>query len=94
MIEIQPCQYKLKFQSYDLFELGLCIVLYMYIYIALLTVHTNQKHAQFERPREKRTVLRERKEALGSTVSKMDRVEGGSRFQSAGPMLAKACSEP
>jgi len=38
-----------------------CIVLYLYIYIALLAVHTNQKRFQCERPREKRAVLRERK---------------------------------
>ena len=30
-----------------------CIVLYLYIYIALLAVHTNQKPFQCERPREK-----------------------------------------
>src|SRR6218665_2781735 len=30
-----------------------CIVLYLYIYIALLAVHTNQKRFQCERPREK-----------------------------------------
>jgi len=41
-------------------------------------------------PEEKRAVFRERKEALGSPVNKTDRVEGGSRFQSAGPMIAKA----
>src|SRR6218665_2894931 len=35
-----------------------CIVLYLYIYIALLAVHTNQKRFQCERPREKRAVLR------------------------------------
>jgi len=33
-----------------------CIVLYPYIYIALLAVHTNQKRFQCERPREKRAV--------------------------------------
>ena len=49
-----------------------CIVLYLFIYIALLAVHTNQKRFQCERPREKRAVLRERKEALGSPVNKMD----------------------
>src|SRR6218665_98573 len=59
-----------------------CIVLYLYIYIALLAVHTNQKRFQCERPREKRAVLRERKEALGSPVNKVDRVEGRSWFQS------------
>jgi len=41
-------------------------------------VHPNQKRFQCERPREKRAVLRERKEALGSTVNKVDRVEGRS----------------
>jgi|SRR6218665_3246005 len=35
-----------------------CIVLYLYIYIAPLAVHTNQKRFQCERPRENRTVLR------------------------------------
>jgi len=44
--------------------------LYIYIYIALLAVHTNQKRCQCERPREKKAVLRERKEALGSPVNK------------------------
>src|SRR6218665_3234160 len=39
-----------------------CIVLYLYIYIALLAVHTNEKRFQCERPREKRAVLRERKQ--------------------------------
>ncbi|PGH37776.1 MAG: hypothetical protein CRN43_19135 [Candidatus Nephrothrix sp. EaCA] len=67
-----------------------CIVLYLYIYIALLSVHTNQKRFQCERPREKRAVLRERKEALGSPVNKVDRVEGRSWFESEGPMIAKA----
>ena len=33
-----------------------CIVFYLYIYIALLAVHTNQKRFQCERPRQKRTV--------------------------------------
>src|SRR6218665_2271330 len=56
------------------------IVLYLYIYITFLEVHTNQKRFQCERPREKRTVLREQKEALGSQVSKVDRVEGRSWF--------------
>ena len=48
-----------------------CIVLYLYIYTALLAVHTNQKRFQCERPREKRAVLREQKEALGSPVNKV-----------------------
>src|SRR6218665_2423433 len=34
-----------------------CIVLYLYAYIALLTVNTNKKRVQCERPREKRAVL-------------------------------------
>jgi len=35
------------------------IVLYLYIYIALLAVHTNQKRFQCERPREKKVVVME-----------------------------------
>ena len=46
------------------------IVLYLYIYIALFAVHTNQKRFQCERPRETRAVLGKRKEALGSPVNK------------------------
>src|SRR6218665_2027413 len=64
-----------KFFVWSAFN-GYCIVLYLHIYIALLTVLTNQKRFQCKRPREKRAVLRERKEALGSPVSKVDRVEG------------------
>ena len=60
------------------FEHLYCIVLYLYIYRALLAVHTNQKRFQCERAREKRAVLRERKEALGSPVNKVDWVEGRS----------------
>ena len=67
-----------------------CIALYLYIYIALLAVHTNQKRFQCESPREKSAVLRERKEALGLPVNKADCVEGGSWFQSAWLMIAKA----
>src|SRR6218665_151269 len=67
-----------------------CIVLYLYICIALLAVHTNQKRFQCERSRKKRAVLRERKEALGSPVNKVDRVEGRSWFQSEELMIAKA----
>jgi len=63
---------ELKFQNnflpYQGFELTYqmlhyCIVLYLYIYIALLTEHTNQKRLQCERPKEKRAVFRKRKEA-------------------------------
>jgi len=61
----------------------------MYLYIYIEHAYTNQKRFQSERPREKRAVLRERKEELGSPV-KMDRVEGRSWFQSAGPMIAEA----
>ena len=67
-----------------------CIVLYLYIYIALFEVHTNQKRFQCKRPRKKSAVLRERKEALGSPINKVDRAEGRSWFQSAGKMIAKA----
>jgi len=47
---------------YDIFVLY-CVVLYLYIYLALLKVRTNQKRLQGERMhgREKRAVLRERK---------------------------------
>src|SRR5688572_10380041 len=67
-----------------------CIVLYLSIYIAPLTVHTNQRRSQCERPREKKEVFRQRKEALGPPVNKQERVKGGSWFHSAGPMNAKA----
>src|SRR6218665_177260 len=43
----------------------------------------------YQRPREKRAVLRERKEALSSPVNKEDRVKGESWFQSAGPTKEK-----
>ena len=70
---------------------GCVFVLYSnYIYIVPLAVHTNQKRFLFERPREKRAVLREWKEALGSPVNKEDRVRGWSRFKSVGPMIAMA----
>src|SRR5688572_9098528 len=67
-----------------------CIVLYLSIYIAPLAVHTNQRRSQCERPREKKEVFRQRKEALGPPVNKQERVKGGSWFHSAGPMKAKA----
>src|SRR5688572_4801887 len=68
-----------------------CIVLYLSIYIASLAVHTNQRRSQCERPKEKKEVFRQRKEALGPPVNKQERVKGGSWFHSAGPMKAKAC---
>src|SRR6218665_1672246 len=57
-----------------------CIVLYLYIYIVLLAVYANQQRFQCEVPREKRAVLRERKEALGSPVNKVNLVEGRNWF--------------
>src|SRR5688572_7511726 len=72
---------------------NLCLVLYLSIYIAPLAVHTNQRRSQCERPREKKEVFRQRKEALGPPVNKQERVKGGSCFHSAGtagPMKAKA----
>jgi len=36
-----------------------CTALYLYIYIALLEVHTNQKRFPCERPREKRANVAE-----------------------------------
>ena len=71
-----------------------CIALYLYIYIALLAVHTNQKRCQCDRPREKRAVLRERTEALGSPVNTVDRIKGGSWFQSAALRRANDCEGP
>src|SRR6218665_3944621 len=38
---------------------GYCMVVYLYIYIALHAVHTNRKLFQCKRPREKRAVLGE-----------------------------------
>src|SRR6218665_3397039 len=88
---ITVCEQHLKaFWGCEVFQLAnTCIVLYLYIYIALLAVPTNQKRFQCERPSEKRAV-RERKEALGSPVNKVDRVKRGSWFKSKGPMIAKA----
>ena len=74
----------------EFFHILYCIVLYLSIYIAPLAVHTNQRRSQCERPREKKEVFRQRKEALGPPVNKQERVKGGSRFHSAGPMKAKA----
>src|SRR6218665_2155877 len=67
-----------------------CIVLCLYIYIVLLAMHTSQMRFQYERRREKRAVLRERKKALGSPVNKVDRVEGRGWIQSDVPMIEKA----
>ena len=55
--------------------------MYLYIYMAPLEVHTNQKRFQCERPRQKRAALEEQKEALGSPANKVDCVKGGSWFQ-------------
>src|SRR6218665_2703418 len=66
-----------------------CIVLYLYFYIALLALHTNQKRFQCKRPREKRAVLRERKEAIGSPVYKVDRTNQ-KRFQCKRPREKRA----
>src|SRR6218665_3777987 len=72
-----PKRLMVKFFVWSAFN-GYCIVLYLYIYLALHAVLTNQKRFQCKRPREKRAILRERKEALGSPVSKVDRVKGRS----------------
>ena len=70
------------------------IVLDRYIYIALPTLHNNQKHFQSKRPREYRAVLRERKQALVSPVNKVDRVVGGCWFQAQNQRLQRLVSEP
>ena len=78
--------------AYKLFQQAVlyCTALYLYIYIALLPVYTNQKRFQCEGHREKRAVLRERKETLGSPVNKVNHVEGRSWFHSEGPIITKA----
>src|SRR6218665_725931 len=58
--------YRFLYGSYHCMALT-GLVLYLYIYIA-----------QCERPREKKAVLREREDALGTPVNKVDRVEGRS----------------
>ena len=57
-----------------------CIVLYLYIYIALLAEHTNQKRFQCERPREKRAVLRERKRHMAHQLIKWIVLNSGAIF--------------
>src|SRR6218665_1353902 len=55
-----------------------CVVsycIYLYVCIALLTVHNNQKRFQCKIPREMKVVLRERKEAPGSPVNKEERCQ-------------------
>jgi len=50
-----------------------CIVS-IHLYVALPAVHTNQKRFQCERPKEKRAVLRERKEARGTSCTEPHRI--------------------
>src|SRR6218665_1787674 len=86
VIILRSVNLKMKLKCYVIKENKqlYCIVLYLKIYIALLAVHTNQNRFQCERPREKKAVLRERKDALGTPVNKVDRLEGRSWFQSEG----------
>ena len=56
----------------------------VYIYIALLAVHTNQKLFQCERPREKRAVLIERKRHLANQLIKWIVSEEGVGFKAKG----------
>ena len=60
-----------------------CIVFNLYAYIALLAVHKNQKRFTL-----RDTQGKEKKDAIGSPVKKVDHIEGGSWFQSTGPMIA------
>src|SRR5688572_18893513 len=62
-----------------------CIVLYLDICKALLTVIPNQKHSQCEELCEKRNVLRQREEAEIPPVRITDRIVEGRSFQSIGP---------
>src|SRR6218665_1568967 len=56
-----------------------CIVsIHLYSTSCSVTVYSNQKRLQCKKPRDKRAVLREVKEALGAPVSIVDRVEGRS----------------
>src|SRR6218665_1453190 len=73
----------------QMYECILYCIISIHLYSAL-AVHTNQKRFQCERPREKRAVLRVRKEALGSPFNKVDRIERRSWFQGEGPMFARA----
>ena len=50
----------------------------------------NQRRSRCERPKEKKAILRQRKEVLGPPVSRTERVDGESWFHSAGPIKAKA----
>ena len=67
------------------------ILLYCIVSIHLHSASCSAQQSEALPVREtQRAVLRERKEALGSPVNKVDRVEGRSWFQSEGPMIAKA----
>src|SRR6218665_2954898 len=83
-------KFKLTRLSFGLHNLEILVnetYLIMYcilIYISLLAVHTSEKRFQCEKPRENRAVKRGRKEALGSAVNKVDRIEGKSWFQNEG----------
>src|SRR6218665_1107305 len=94
-LPLDNANFFIKISNLFFFTPPYCIVLYRIYtfnnYIALFAANTNQKRFQCERPRGKRAVLRELKEALYSPVNNVDRVERMSWFQSEGPMIAKAC---
>src|ERR1043165_3478484 len=69
------------------------IILYLFVFINLESTSysdTSQRRSQCKRPRAKRVVLRQRKEAPGPPDRIKERVDEGSSFHSEGPMKAKA----
>jgi len=67
-------------------NLTLYCIVSIHLYSASFSAHQSEA---LPVPREKSAALRERKEALGTPVNEVDRVEGRSWFQSEGPMIAK-----
>lgn len=63
-----------------------CIVLYLYIYIAPLTAHTNQRRFQCQKPRIREWPWKNEK-ALGSPVNIKNSMSQRSWFQHSGPVI-------
>src|SRR6218665_973248 len=82
-LPLDNANFFIKISNLFFFTPPYCIVLYRIYtfnnYIALFAANTNQKRFQCERPRGKRAVLRELKEALYSPVNNVDRVIPASR---------------
>ena len=72
-----------------------CIVLYLYIYIAVLAVHTNQKRLQCERRGEKTAVLSEQKRGTNAhQLIKWIAWKEGVDSKAQGQCLQRPVSEP